>query len=107
MGKLQGKIALVTGASKGIGLGIARGFAREGASLILTARTSPQFEAAERETAALGAAVLAVAADVTNEAQVERLFERARERFGRLDVLVNNAGAFDGGPIDQLSIEAW
>lgn len=107
MGKLQGKIALVTGASKGIGLGIARGFAREGASLVLAARPSAQLEAAEREMATLGVDVLSVAADVTDAAQVERLFERTRERFGRLDVLVNNAGAFDGGPIDQLSIEAW
>jgi NAD(P)-dependent dehydrogenase (short-subunit alcohol dehydrogenase family) len=107
MGKLQGKIALVTGASKGIGLGIARGFAREGASLVLAARPSPQLDAAQREMVDLGVDALSVAADVTDEAQVEQLFERTRERFGRLDVLVNNAGAFDGGPIDQLSIEAW
>jgi NAD(P)-dependent dehydrogenase (short-subunit alcohol dehydrogenase family) len=107
MGKLQGKIALVTGASKGIGLGIARGFAREGASLILAARPSPQLEAAEREIQSLGGDVLAVAADVTDEAQVEGLFVQVQQRFGRLDVLVNNAGVFDGGPIDELSVAAW
>jgi NAD(P)-dependent dehydrogenase (short-subunit alcohol dehydrogenase family) len=107
MGKLQGKIALVTGASKGIGLGIARGFAREGAALVLAARPSPQLETAEKEMRSIGADVLAVATDVTDEAQVERLFQQARERFGRLDVLVNNAGVFDGGPLDELSTAAW
>jgi NAD(P)-dependent dehydrogenase (short-subunit alcohol dehydrogenase family) len=107
MGKLSGKIALVTGASKGIGRGIARGFAKEGANLILAARPSPQLDAAEREMADLGVEVLGVAADIANEAEVERLFESVRLRFGRLDVLVNNAGAFDGGPLDQLDVAAW
>lgn len=107
MGKLTGKVAIVTGASKGIGRGIARGFAREGAALVLAARPSPELAAAEQEMAALGIEVLSVPTDVTDEGQVEQLFARAHERFGRLDLLVNNAGAFDGGPIDQLSVEAW
>jgi NAD(P)-dependent dehydrogenase (short-subunit alcohol dehydrogenase family) len=107
MGKLEGKVALVTGASKGIGRGIVRGFAREGASLVLAARPSAEFEAAEREVKSFGGEVLAVATDVTDEAQVERLFQQAMQRFGRLDVLVNNAGVFDGGPLDELSTAAW
>ena len=107
MSRLQGKIAIVTGASKGIGLGIARGFAREGASLVLAARPSPELEAAEQEVASLGAQALTVATDVTDEGQVERLFAKAIEHFGRLDVLVNNAGVFDGGPLDELSTADW
>jgi NAD(P)-dependent dehydrogenase (short-subunit alcohol dehydrogenase family) len=107
MKRLQGKIAIVTGASKGIGLGIARGFAREGASLVLAARPSPQLEAAEMEMKSFGGEVLTVATDVTDEGQVERLFAQTRQRFNRLDVLVNNAGVFDGGPLDELSTAAW
>jgi NAD(P)-dependent dehydrogenase (short-subunit alcohol dehydrogenase family) len=107
MSKLQGKVAIITGASKGIGRGIARGFAREGAALVLAARPSPQLEAAEQEMRQLGVEVLCVPTDVTEEAQVQQLFAAAQQRFGRLDVLVNNAGAFDGGPLDQLSLEAW
>jgi NAD(P)-dependent dehydrogenase (short-subunit alcohol dehydrogenase family) len=107
MNKLDGKVALVTGANKGIGKGIARGLARAGARLVMAARGEAQLNAAAAEVRALGSAALAVATDVTNESAVETLFARAIEQFGRLDILVNNAGAFDGGPIDELSTEAW
>jgi NAD(P)-dependent dehydrogenase (short-subunit alcohol dehydrogenase family) len=107
MGKLDGKVAIVTGAGRGIGRGIARGLAREGAALVLVARSRDQLDAAADEMTGLGAAVLAVPADITDEGQVESLFAGAVERFGQLDLLVNNAGAFDGGPIDRLSTEAW
>ncbi|MEX0612681.1 MAG: SDR family oxidoreductase [Pirellulales bacterium] len=107
MGKLDGKVAIVTGAGRGIGRGIARGLAREGAALVLAARSRDQLDAAADEVTGLGAPVLAVPADVTDERQVESLFARAVERFDGLDLLVNNAGAFDGGPIDQLSTETW
>ncbi|MEX2120282.1 MAG: SDR family oxidoreductase [Pirellulales bacterium] len=107
MGKLDGKVAIVTGAGRGIGRGIARGLAREGAALVLVARSRDQLDAAADEVTGLGAPVLAVPADITDEGQVESLFARAVERFDGLDLLVNNAGAFDGGPIDRLSTEAW
>jgi NAD(P)-dependent dehydrogenase (short-subunit alcohol dehydrogenase family) len=107
MGGLDGKVALVTGSSRGIGKGIARGLAREGAGVVISARPSAALEQTEAELRESGATVLAVPADVTDEAQVERLFGATMERFGRLDVLVNNAGAFDGGPLDQLSLAAW
>jgi NAD(P)-dependent dehydrogenase (short-subunit alcohol dehydrogenase family) len=111
MGKLDGKIALVTGGNRGIGRAIARGLAREGAAVVLAARDAARLAAAAAEIVEQGEAardrVLAVPADVTDEAQVEALFARTIERFGRLDVLVNNAGAFDGGPLDELSLETW
>jgi NAD(P)-dependent dehydrogenase (short-subunit alcohol dehydrogenase family) len=107
MAKLAGKIALVTGANRGIGRGIARGLAREGASLVLAARGETDLQAAAAEMAGLGVPVLALATDVTDERAVDTLFAKAIERFQRLDLLVNNAGAFDGGPLDELSVEAW
>jgi NAD(P)-dependent dehydrogenase (short-subunit alcohol dehydrogenase family) len=107
MGYIDGKVAVVTGASSGIGRAIARGLAREGAKLVLAARREDELAATERAVAEAGAEVLTVPTDVTDEAQVGRLFAAALERFGRVDILVNNAGAFDGGPIDELSLAAW
>src|SRR5437879_3655571 len=104
MGKLDGKVALVTGGNKGIGKGIARGLAAEGAGLVITARGADALGRVGHELAARGTPVLAVPADVADEGQVKRLFSQALEMFGRLDILVNNAGAFDGGPIDELSV---
>ena len=107
MGKLDGKVALVTGANRGLGKGIARGLAKEGARLIVTARGEKDLLEAASELQAAGAEVLARAADVTDEAQVEALFAAGLERFGRLDLLVNNAGAFNGGALDRLKTEDW
>jgi NAD(P)-dependent dehydrogenase (short-subunit alcohol dehydrogenase family) len=107
VGGLDGKVVLVTGGSRGIGKGIARGMAGEGASVAIAARPSEALTETERELRDAGATVLAVPTDVTDEGQVERLLGAVVDRFGRLDVLVNNAGAFDGGPLDELSLEAW
>jgi NAD(P)-dependent dehydrogenase (short-subunit alcohol dehydrogenase family) len=107
MAKLTGKVALVTGANRGIGKGIARGLAAEGAGLAVTARGTGDLTRTAEELTRQGSEVLAVPADVTDEQQVEALFRRTLERFGRLDVLVNNAGAFDGGALDELSAETW
>lgn len=106
MERLAGKIALVTGASRGIGLGIAQAFAAEGARLILTARQTDRLAAAAA-TLPSSADVATLAGDIADEQHVEALFALATERFGRLDLLVNNAGAFDGGPLDAFSLEAW
>src|SRR5581483_7613504 len=107
MGKLDGQVALITGGNKGIGKGIARAFAAEGAALVLTARGVSTLQQTAAELSASGATVLAFPADVTDEHQVQGLFSRGLAKFSRLDVLVNNAGAFDGGPLDQLSTAAW
>jgi NAD(P)-dependent dehydrogenase (short-subunit alcohol dehydrogenase family) len=107
MGKLDGKAALITGASKGIGKGIALGLAAEGASLCLTARGAKELERTAGELTAKKIKVLTVPADVADERQVQDLFRKTIERFGQLDILVNNAGAFDGGPLDELGVEIW
>ena len=108
MPQLSEKIALITGASRGIGRGIALAFAREGASLLLTARSRDELQSVANEAVALsGAPTIVHPADVSDERQVEELFARVGREFGLLDILINNAGAFDGGPLDELSVEAW
>ena len=107
MGKLQDKVAIITGGGSGIGKGIAQAFAGEGCAVVLAGRTVPRLEAAAAEIRATGVEALAVPTDVTDETQVLALFQATMERFGRLDLLVNSAGAFDGGPIEALSLEAW
>ena len=104
MGQLTGKVALITGASSGIGKGIAEAFANEGAQLILTARRA---ELLTQLAESLPTEVLALPADVTDEAQVQMVFQQTMQRFGKLDILVNNAGVFDGGPLDELSLATW
>ena len=107
MGKLDGKVALVTGASSGIGAAIARGLAAEGATVALVARRADRLD---KVAAAIGAAsgrATPIPADITSEAEVERVFGVLIERSGRLDVLVNNAGTAIRGPIDDLPIEDW
>jgi len=89
---LAGKVVVVTGASSGIGKAIALAFAREGCRLALGARREERLSEARVEIEALGAEVLAVRTDVRNEADVWALVGAARERWGRVDVLVNNAG---------------
>jgi NAD(P)-dependent dehydrogenase (short-subunit alcohol dehydrogenase family) len=107
MGQLESKIALITGGGSGIGKGIARAFAGDGATLVLASRNQSHLDAAAGELRARGATVLVVPADVTDEAQVVALFERTTREFGRLDILVNNSGVFDGGPLEELSLETW
>ncbi|HEX5444132.1 MAG TPA: SDR family oxidoreductase [Pirellulales bacterium] len=107
MAKLAGQVALVTGAGRGLGRAIARSLAREGAQVAITARSDAELAAAAEEIARLGPKPFTLAGDITDERHVETLFAQVHQRFGRLDLLVNNAGAFDGGPLDELSTEAW
>ena len=107
MGKLDDKVVLITGGNQGIGKGMARLFASEGARLVLCARNAEKLQAVADELTSDGAEVLALPTDVSDEAAVERLFEATMERYGRIDTLVNNAGAFDGGRIDEVTTEGW
>ena len=107
MGRLEGKIVIITGAGTGIGKGIARAFSKEGAKLVIASRNRQNLERTADEILATGAAVLVVPTDVTDEAQVIALFEKTLQAFGRLDILVNNAGVFDGGPLEEMSLATW
>lgn len=107
MGQLDNKVAIVTGGGSGIGKGIARAYAQEGCAVVIAGRNGERLNAAAEELRATGAEIVAVPTDVTDEGQVKALFARTMERFGRLDIVVNSSGAFDGGPIDELSLEAW
>lgn len=100
---LDGRVALVTGASRGLGLAIARALAGEGASVVLNARGAARLEEAARQLREeTGAEVLAVAVDVTDDDAPRRLVEAAEETFGRLDVLVANAGGPPSGGFDDV-----
>ena len=107
MGRLDGKIAIITGAGTGIGKGIAHAFAQEGAKLALASRKRENLQQTADELRPIGAMVSVIPTDVTQEDQVISLFAQTMAEFGRLDILVNNAGAFDGGPLDELTLEAW
>ena len=107
MGRLDEKVAVITGGGTGIGKGIARAFAAEGADLVIASRNRGRLEEAADELRSLGADVLVATADVGDEGQVVALFEQVVERFGRLDVLVNNSGIFERAAIVDMSYEAW
>lgn len=104
---LSDKIAVVTGANQGIGKGIARLFAAEGAKLAICARDAVKLERTAAELRADGADVLAIPTDVSSESQVDAFFDAVIREYERVDVLINNAGAFDGGPLDEVSLAAW
>ena len=98
--KLDSQVAIVTGAGRGIGRAIALAYAREGAKLVLAARSESELQEAVAVVSELGAEAIAVPTDVTSQEDSERLARRATDRFGRIDVLVNNAGI--SGPIGPL-----
>ena len=105
---LQGKVALVTGASQGIGLAIARALARQRCQLVLTARTLSALEKAGRELTRTGVRVLAKACDVRDRESVQSLAASVRKQFGRVDLLINNAGISHATvPIPELAFELW
>lgn len=105
---LEGKVAVVTGGSKGIGKAVATAFAEAGASVALAARGEEDLARAAKEVEAAGGEALPVATDVTDPAQVQALVERTVERFGTVDILVNNAGAAPFfSTLDQIRMEGF
>ena len=107
-GKLNGKVAVVTGASKGIGADIAKQFAAEGAAVVVNYASSK--EGADRvvdQIAKRGGRAIAVRANVARKADIEHLFVEAKKAFGKIDILVNNAGVYDWSPIEEITEEQF
>lgn len=108
MNSLLDKVAIVTGASSGIGNATARLFARQGAAVVVAARRKPELEALVQAIGAEGGQALAVAGDVGDETFARHLVEQTLERFGRLDVAFNNAGVLGAiGPVPDMSLAEW
>jgi 3-oxoacyl-[acyl-carrier protein] reductase len=106
--KLNGKVAIVTGASKGIGAGIAKQLAAEGAAVVVNYASSK--EGAERVVAEIernGGKALAVRANMAKKAEIERLFAETKKAFGRLDILVNNAGVYEFAQLEDITEESF
>jgi 2-deoxy-D-gluconate 3-dehydrogenase len=106
-GELKGRVAVVTGGNGGIGLGMARGLAAAGAAIVVSGRNAEKSRRAVDELGRLGAAAVAIEADVADEAAVNALVQGTVDRFGRLDILVNNAGMNIRKPVHELTLAEW
>jgi len=104
---LRGKTALVTGGSRGLGLVIARELVREGANVAICARDQDELRSARQDLAQRGGRVQAIRCDITDRGQVESMVHLVRERFGRIDVLINNAGVIQVGPVEVMRLEDY
>ena len=104
---LNGKVAIVTGGSIGLGRQMAEALAEAGADLVLCARKKERCDRAAKELEALGADTLALGCDVKKPEDVQAVVDRTVERFGRLDILINNAGTSWGAPVEEMTLEQW
>jgi short-subunit dehydrogenase len=104
---VTGKVVLVTGGSRGLGLELARQLVQKGARLAICARTERQLQKAREELAGMGAEVIALNADLTNRSEVKKVIQDVVRHFGRLDVLINNAGIVQVGPYDAMKLKDY
>jgi NADP-dependent 3-hydroxy acid dehydrogenase YdfG len=104
---IAGKVVVITGASSGLGASTAKLLARHGAKVVLGARRKDRIDVVVQEISVAGGTAIGFAADVTKRADVEALIQGAVDRFGRVDVLVNNAGIMAIAPIQLLKVEEW
>lgn len=104
---LQGKVAIVTGGGRGLGAQIAQGFAEAGANVVLCSRKKEACEEMAKTLRKLGFEAIGLPCDVTKKEDVEQLVEKVIQRFGRIDLLVNNSGATWGTPAVEMPLEAW
>jgi 3-oxoacyl-[acyl-carrier protein] reductase len=108
MSKLKGQVAVVTGASKGIGAGIAKALAAEGASIIVNYSSSKSgADKVVAEITSKGGKAVAVQGDVSKQADITRLFAETKKSFGRLDILVNNAGVYEFAPLEAVTEDSF
>lgn len=101
--ELAGRVAIITGGSRGLGLVIARHLAASGVRLVICSRSAEQLDTAKRELAAMGAEVMAVACDVTDKKQVADLVGKTINHYGKVDILINNAGTIQVGPMNVMT----
>ena len=104
---IEGKVVVITGASSGLGEAAARHLCAQGASVVLGARRADRLQALATELTAQGGKALALATDVTDYEQVKRLVDTAVRTFGRIDVMLNNAGLMPHSPLERLKIDDW
>ncbi len=107
MEQLAGKIAVVTGANQGIGKGIAEALAQAGCRLAICARNQQKLETTAAQFREQGFEVVTQSADVGYESEVDAFFETVMQQYGGVDILINNAGNFDGGRLDQVTFDGW
>lgn len=107
MTSLKNKICLITGASTGIGAAIAQVFSKDGATVVLAARSADKLQALADLIQAQGGSAIPVETDVSNETSVISLFEKIKSEHSSFDILINNAGISAGGPVEDLEFETW
>jgi 3-oxoacyl-[acyl-carrier protein] reductase len=108
MGKLTNQVAVVTGASKGIGAGIAKALAAEGASVVVNYASSKDgADAVVKEITAKGGQAIAAQGDVSKQVDIARLFAETKKAYGKLNILVNNAGVYEFAPLEAVTEELF
>ena len=104
---LTGRVAIISGGSMGLGRQMAEGLAEMGANLVLCARKKDRCEAAAESLRSLGVQTLALECDVKNKSAIDEVIQKTLAKFGRIDILINNAGVSWGASIEEMTLEQW